>query len=58
MIPKIQNIQNFQKNRNICYSSTNSLPVYKNFKSIAQFLTPQMECFCLRKIDAFFVHIL
>ena len=30
MIPKIQNIQNFLKNRNICYSSTSRrLPVYK-----------------------------
>ena len=29
MIPKIQNIQKFSKNRNICYSSTSRLPVYK-----------------------------
>ena len=29
MNPKIQNIQIFQKNRNICYSATSRLPVYK-----------------------------
>ena len=26
---KIQNFQNFQKKRNICYSATSRLPVYK-----------------------------
>ena len=44
MIPKIQNIQNFQKN--VTYV-IHLLVVYQwqNFKSIAQFLTPKWSVF-------------